>query len=357
MRPATLRWEGEARSGRVWLLDQTLLPGEVRVLEITRLDEMVAAIRRLAVRGAPALGLAGAYGLVLGMQDARAESSVDFLGRAREAAARLAAARPTAVNLPAALARAVRDAQDAAAAGAGAPELLAGLLAFAHRLHAAEVAASEAMGTHGAALLADGDGVLTHCNAGALCTVGIGTALAPFYVAARQGKRLRVFADETRPLWQGARLTAWELAQAGFDVTVIADNMAGSVLARGLVRAVFVGADRIASNGDVANKIGTYPLAVLARRHGVPFHVVAPLTTLDPACARGADIPIEERDAAEIAAPGGLALVPPGVRVFNPAFDVTPAELVSSLISEQGVLDAPDEGRLAPWMRRSLEAR
>jgi methylthioribose-1-phosphate isomerase len=332
------------------MLDQTRLPGEVVVLELSSLEELVDAIRRLVVRGAPALGVAGAYGLVLALRATPAESSLDFLARAREAAARLAAARPTAVNLPAALRRSVLALERAAAAGAGPAQLLEELLALALRLHAAEVAACEALGAHGAELLADGDGVLTHCNAGALCTVGIGTALAPIYVAARQGKRLRLFADETRPLWQGARLTAWELVQAGLDVTVLADSMAGTLLASGAVQAVLVGADRIAANGDVANKIGTYPLAVLARRHGVPFHVVAPLTTLDPACARGADIPIEERDGREVSAPFGRELVPAGVRIFNPAFDVTPAELVSSLVSEQGVVRAPSEARLADWM-------
>jgi methylthioribose-1-phosphate isomerase len=353
MRPPTLEWLGDPRSGRVRLLDQTRLPEKVVQLEVGTLEAMVAAIRSLAVRGAPALGVAGAYGLVLGLQTLVADTSLDFVARAREAAARLAAARPTAVNLPAALQRSVRAVERAAAAGASPAALLEELLAEAQRLHAAEVSACEAMGVYGAELLADGDGVLTHCNAGALCTVGIGTALAPIYVAARQGKHLRIFADETRPLWQGARLTAWELAEAGLDVTVLADSMAATLLARGLVQAVIVGADRIARNGDVANKVGTYPLAVLARRHDVPFHVVAPLTTLDPACARGADIPIEEREGAEIAAPFGHRLVPAGVRIFNPAFDVTPAELVTTLVSEHGLVRAPDEARLSAWVERA----
>lgn len=350
MRPPTLRWEGPARDGRAFVLDQTRLPAELRVLEVADLATMEDAIRRLVVRGAPLLGVAGAYGLVLGLQGGRADSALDFVARTREAAARLAAARPTAVNLPAALERAVEAVEAAARAGAGPAELHAELLAFARALEAAEVAACEAMGRFGAERIADGAGILTHCNAGALCTVGLGTALAPVYAAARQGKRLRIFADETRPLWQGARLTAWELVEAGLDVTVITDSMAGSVLARGLVQAIFVGADRIARNGDVANKIGTYPLAVLARRHGVPFHVVAPTTTLDPRCPDGASIPIEERAPEEVATPGGLALVPRGARVFNPAFDVTPAELVSALISERGILDAPDAARLRPWL-------
>jgi len=350
MRPPTLLWNGSARDGRVFVLDQTRLPAEVCVLELGDLPAMVDAIRRLVVRGAPLLGVAGAYGLVLGLQGVQADSALDFVARTREAAARLAAARPTAVNLPAALERAVQRVTVAARAGAGPAELHEELLQFARALEASEVAACEAMGRFGAERIADGDGILTHCNAGALCTVGLGTALAPLYVAAGQGKRLRIFADETRPLWQGARLTAYELAEAGLDVTVITDSMAGTVLARGSVQAVFVGADRIARNGDVANKIGTYPLAVLARHHGVPFHVVAPTTTLDARCADGHAIPIEERDAAEVASPGGLALVPHGARVFNPAFDVTPAELVSALVSERGVLERPDAQRLAPWL-------
>jgi len=342
----TIRWEGGARDGRAILLDQTALPLATRWLAIDDLEGMVAAIRRLAVRGAPALGVAGAYGLVLGLRAAPLDDPADFVARVREAAARLAAARPTAVNLPAALQRAVRGIEEAAARGADAARLQALLLEDARALEALEVDASARMGAHGAALLADGDGVLTHCNAGALATVGIGTALAPLYAAARQGKRLRVFADETRPLLQGARLTAWELVREGLDVTVIVDGAAGQVLQRGWVQAVFVGADRIASNGDVANKIGTYPLAVLARRHGVPFYVVAPTTTIDPHCPDGAAIPIEERAESEVTHPLGVRATPEGVRAFNPAFDVTPAELVSALVCERGVVREPDEERL-----------
>ncbi len=349
---ATLRWEGGAREGHAVLLDQTLLPGTTVFLAVRTLEEMVAAIRRLAVRGAPALGVAGAYGLVLGLQDlpARGAEAADLLGRVREAAARLAGASPTAVNLPAALERSVRRAERELAAGCDAQGLLAALLDEAHALDAAERAACERMGELGAELLSDGMGVLTHCNAGALATVGIGTALAPLYVAARQGKRLRVFADETRPLFQGARLTAWELARGGLDVTVIVDGAAGHVLARGWIQAVFVGADRIARNGDVANKIGTYPLAVLARRHAVPFYVVAPLSTLDERCPDGSAIPIEERAAHEVTHPLGVAAVPAGVRAFNPAFDVTPAELVSAFVCERAVVRTPSAEKLRPFL-------
>jgi methylthioribose-1-phosphate isomerase len=343
---ATIRWLGDARRGHVRLLDQTRLPGETVELEVRSLDAMVGAIQCLAVRGAPALGVAGAYGLVLGLQALAPAPAPELLARVRAAAKTLAEARPTAVNLPGAVERSVRRAERELAAGRDVEALLAALLDEAHALDAAECAACERMGEFGAALLSDGMGVLTHCNAGALATVGIGTALAPLYVAARQKKRLRVFADETRPLFQGARLTAWELARGGLDVTVLVDGAAGQVFQRGWVQAVFVGADRIAMNGDVANKIGTYPVAVLARRHGVPFYVVAPLSTVDPRCPDGASIPIEERAAREVTHPLGVAAVPAGVRAFNPAFDVTPAELVSALITERGVVHAPNAERL-----------
>ena len=342
----TIRWHGDARRGHALLLDQTRLPHATVELEVRTLAEMVAAIRRLAVRGAPALGVAGAYGLVLGLQHLRGSERGPLLARVRAAAAELAGARPTAVNLPAALERSVRRAERELASGCDADGLLGALLAEAQALDAAERTACERMGVLGAELLADGMGVLTHCNAGALATVGLGTALAPLYVAARQGKRLRVFADETRPFLQGARLTAWELARGGLDVTVLVDGAAGQLFQRGWVQAVLVGADRIAANGDVANKIGTYPLAVLARRHGVPFYVVAPLSTLDARCADGAAIPIEERAAHEVTHPLGVAAAPAGVRAFNPAFDVTPAELVSAIVCERAVVRAPDEARL-----------
>jgi len=344
----TIRWEGDARTGRARLLDQTRLPVEEVWIEVASLDAMADAIRRLAVRGAPALGVAGAYGLVLGLQGELQRSPAGFLDAVRAAAARLAAARPTAVNLPAALERSVLRAEREA--GKSPAAVLAALLEEARALEAAEHAACEEMGAHGAALLADGMAVITHCNAGALATVGIGTGLAPIYVAARQGKRLRIFSDETRPLLQGARLTAWELARAGLDVTVMIDGAAGHLLQRGGIGAVLVGADRIARNGDVANKIGTYPLAVLARRHGVPFYVIAPLTTFDPRCASGAAIPIEERPASEVTHPLGATAAPPGVGAFNPAFDVTPAELVTAIVTERGVIHHPDEARVRAFL-------
>jgi len=351
----TLRWEGDEH-GHALLLDQTLLPGEVRMVPVRTQEEMADAIRRLVVRGAPAIGVAGGYGLVLAMQPVRARDGAEFLARTRSAAAELARARPTAVNLPAAMERLVARVERVGA-GRTPAELLRALWQDARALEEEERAACERMGRFGAELLKDGMGVLTHCNAGALATVGLGTALAPLYVAHGQGKRLRVFADETRPLFQGARLTAWELARGGLDVTVITDGMAGSVLQRGWVQAVFVGADRIARNGDVANKIGTYPVAVLAARHGVPFYVVAPLTTFDLACPTGAAIPIEERAAREVTHPGERAVAPTGVRVFNPAFDVTPAELVQAIVTEHGLVERPTEAGVRALFERAAATR
>jgi methylthioribose-1-phosphate isomerase len=341
---AAIRWEGDL-AGHALVLDQTKLPGETVWLEVRTLEEMRDAIRRLAVRGAPAIGVAAAYGLVLGLRGQSGVDRAEFLGRAREAAAVLARARPTAVNLAWALERLL-------ARAAREPEPRA-LLAEAEAVAREDREACQRLGELGAALLPARGTLLTHCNAGALATAGIGTALAPIYVAARAGKRLHVYVDETRPLWQGARLTAWELARASIQVTLITDSMAGSVLQSGGVDAVLVGADRIARNGDCANKIGTYPLAVLAARHGVPFYVFAPLSTFDPDCASGEEIPIEERAPEEVSAPWGRPLAPPGVGVFNPAFDVTPAELVRAIVTEKGLIERPDETRVVAALRRA----
>ncbi len=350
---ATIRWEG-GRDGCALLLDQTRLPQETRWIEVRTLEEMVAAIARLAVRGAPAIGVAGALGLVLGLQEGRSEDAQDLLGRAREAAARLVRARPTAVNLAWALERLIDRAEREGDRSCDA--LRDALLEEALAIAAEDRRACERMGELGAELLRDGMSVLTHCNAGRLATAGLGTALAPIYVAARQGKRVRVFAGETRPLFQGTRLTAWELLQAGVEVTLITDGMAGYLLQLGKVGAVLVGADRIARNGDVANKIGTYPLAVLAERHRVPFYVVAPLSTFDPRCASGADIPIEERAPEEVSAPLGRSIAPAGVRVWNPAFDVTPAQLVSAIVTEVGVIQRPGERSVCEALRQAGRA-
>jgi methylthioribose-1-phosphate isomerase len=344
----TLAWVGGI-DGCCRLLDQTLLPAEVRTLEIRSVAAMVDSIRRLAVRGAPAIGVAAAFGLVLALREDGVQDPAAALARLRHAALDLAAARPTAVNLAWALERMLHSAERAHAAG---QDLPACVLAEARAIAREDAEHCRRMGELGAELLRDGMRVLTHCNAGALATAGIGTALAPLYVAHERGWKISVYADETRPLLQGARLTAWELARAGIDVTLITDGMAGSLMSRRGLDAVLVGADRIARNGDVANKIGTYGVAVLAARHGVPFYVVAPLSTFDPRLASGAEIPIEERAEHEVTEPQGRRSAPQGVRAWNPAFDVTPAELVTAIVTEAGRVDRPDENKVLELLRR-----
>ena len=309
--------------GALLMLDQTALPGQERWLRLESAAEVADAIRRLAVRGAPAIGMAAAYGLSL--EAARG-------GDVGAAAGRLASTRPTAVNLRWAIDRAL-------AHGRGAEQLAA----FAESLAAAQLEQDRAMARHGAALIGPGSRVLTHCNTGALATGGEGTALA----AIIRSRPEHVWVDETRPLLQGSRLTAWELQRAGLAFDVVADAAAGSLMARGLVDAVAVGADRIAANGDVANKIGTYPLAVLAARHELPFYVVAPVSTIDPATPSGDAIEIEERSPGEVLALAGNPIAPAGAGAGNPAFDVTPAELVSAIVCERGVLRAPYPAAIA----------
>ncbi len=349
---ATIRWEG-GRPGCVRLIDQTLLPNELVELDVRTVDEMHDAIRRLAVRGAPAIGVAAAFGVVLGVQSLGGESAERVARAAHETAARLATSRPTAVNLFWALDRMTSRCDADLRAGASGDALLSGLCAEANAIYEEDRAICERLGEVGAALIRDGWTVLTHCNAGALATAGIGTALAPIYRARGDGKRVAVFADETRPLLQGARLTAWELGRAGIDVTLITDSMAGHVMRSGRIDAVFVGADRIARNGDVANKIGTYGVAVLAAEHGIPFYVVAPLSTFDPSAASGEAIPIEERSAREITHGFGRETAPSGVRVYNPAFDVTPARFVTGIVTEAGLISRPSIARVEETLRRA----
>jgi methylthioribose-1-phosphate isomerase len=325
------------------ILDQTLLPAEERHLLVRDLATLGEAIRALRVRGAPLIGIAGAYGVALAAGEARALSREAALAHLEEAGALLVATRPTAVNLAWAVARMLRVAHGTAGDGAA---LAAALEAEAIAIHDEDRGMCAAIGAHGAALLPDGAIVLTHCNAGALATGGMGTALAPIYTAHAAGRRVRVVADETRPLLQGSRLTAWELSHAGIDVTVIADNMAASRLRHGDVACVLVGADRIAANGDTANKIGTYGLALAARAHGVPFYVAAPRSTVDFAIPDGAAIPIEERAPAEVTALHGTRTAPERVGAWNPAFDVTPAALITGYITDAGLLSADELGRL-----------
>lgn len=332
----TLRWTGDAISGRLHLIDQTLLPLECREIECATHEVVFEAIRSLRVRGAPAIGVAAAYGVVLGLQpsaDLETQPFLDALDRITE---RLASSRPTAVNLFWALDRMRRTAQTSGRATSR--EILERLFEEAQAVEAEDQAMCAEIGRHGAELLQDGMGVLTHCNAGALATAGDGTALSVFFAAAAQGKRLHVYADETRPLLQGARLTAWELAQRGVPVTLICDSMAAWVMHERRVQAVVVGADRIAANGDAANKIGTYSVALAAKAHDVPFYVAAPTSTFDLSLPTGDGIPIEERKPEEITHGFGRQTAPEGVRVYNPAFDVTPARLITALITEKGLI-------------------
>ena len=336
----TLRW----REGRLEMLDQRVLPSRTVYLPYDSAAAVAEGIRTMVVRGAPAIGCAAAYGIALEALRLKDRKAADFQAGLARAHQELAASRPTAVNLFWALAR-MRE-KEKALDGALPPATAAALLDEAQAIAEEDVRLNRAMGGHGAVLLADGGRVLTHCNAGALATAGHGTALGVIRSAVASGKRIEVLVDETRPFLQGARLTAWELAQDGIRATLIADNAAGHLMSRNEVDAVIVGADRVAANGDVANKIGTYGVAVLAQRHGIPFYVACPLSTIDLAVARGADIPIEERGAEEVTGYGGVRWAPEGVAARNPVFDVTPAALVTALITEKGVIQAPDREKL-----------
>ncbi len=341
--PRALWWD--AARGALRLIDQALLPGVCQVRACDSAGDVADAIRTLQVRGAPAIGVAAAYGLALASREqlARDEEPEKALARLRDTAADLRATRPTGVNLGWALDRLLGVARRSLDAGVAPAALPALLLDEAHAIAAEDAAACRAMGELGADLIADGDTLLTHCNAGALATAGIGTALAPIFVAHGSGKRLHVYVDETRPVLQGARLTAWELQRAGVPLTLITDNMAAHFMRRGGIRAVFVGSDRIAANGDVANKIGTYGVAVLAREHSLPLYVVAPRSTIDLSLPNGDRIPIEERSPAEVTSIRGAAVAPDGVRAANPAFDVTPARYVAAIVTEAGIARPPYE--------------
>ena len=320
-------WSPDGRAVRI--IDQRHLPAELVERDLRNVEEVCEAIRTLAVRGAPAIGVAAAMGLVATLLPHAGEPLPKLRERLVEHARAIRAARPTAVNLPWAIDRMLKVATRAESS----ETLLEALRAEADAIRDEDRAMCERIGEHGARLIADGAGILTHCNAGALATAGIGTALAPVYAAVRAGRSVHVFADETRPLLQGSRLTAWELARAGIPVTVLADGAAASLLASGKVDLVLVGADRIAANGDVANKIGTYGVALAAQHHGVPFYVAAPSSTLDAGTPSGAAMPIEHRAPDELLAGG----VPDGIAAHNPAFDVTPAALISGYITDRGV--------------------
>ena len=358
--PRTIEWVGDL-PGYVRIIDQTLLPGQLEYRSCGTIYELHEAIRNLRVRGAPAIGVAAAMGVVLGMQrsvcamdtiepPAGAMESAEVWRRwvhetvdapfgenLRTYGEYLKSSRPTAVNLAWAVDRVTARVQPYFGQR-DAGELLRMLLDEALAIQDEDRRMCRTIGRIGASLVADGVGILTHCNAGGLATAEYGTALAVMYSAAEAGRRFQVFADETRPLLQGARLTAWELRQAGIDVTLICDSMAGQVMREGKVQLVIVGADRIARNGDTANKIGTYSVAILAKAHGIPFYVAAPSSTFDLRLASGSEIPIEERDPREITHSFGQPTAPEGVRVYNPAFDVTPAELIAGIVTEKGLI-------------------
>jgi methylthioribose-1-phosphate isomerase len=330
-----LAWIGGVE-GHLTLIDQTLLPLELKYVDCHDVESVWRAIKTLQVRGAPAIGIAAAYGICLGLQTGSGEKPALF-ARCDEVAAFLATSRPTAVNLFWALERMKRRAATLADTG-DQKQIRSGLLAEAQAIEAEDRECCRQIGRFGAMLLSNGQGVLTHCNAGGLATADYGTALAVFFAAHEAGKNLRIYADETRPLLQGARLTAWELAARGLDVTLICDSMAAQVMREGRVQAVVTGADRIAANGDTANKIGTYGVALLAAAHDIPFYIAAPTSTFDLAIADGSQIPIEQRDPREITHGFGVQTAPSGVKVYNPAFDVTPAHLIAAIITERGII-------------------
>jgi methylthioribose-1-phosphate isomerase len=334
---ATLCWCGGV-DGYLRLIDQTRLPEELVYLDCRDVETVWEAIRSLRVRGAPAIAMAAAYGLCLGLQSLVQADEATFYAKFDEASRYLATSRPTAVNLFWALDR-MRAMAEAYRGRSTPAAILEILLREADAIVEEDRQVCRAIGRHGAALLSDGQGVLTHCNAGGLATADYGTALALFFSAQESGKRLHIYADETRPLLQGARLTAWELQRRGIDVTLICDSMAAQVMREGRVQAVVTGADRIAANGDTANKIGTYGVALLAAAHGIPFYVAAPLSTFDLSLPSGDGIPIEQRRPEEITHGFGRRTAPEGISVYNPAFDVTPARLIRAIICERGLIE------------------
>lgn len=333
----SVKWE----NGELVLLDQTKLPEITDYMTLTSVKQVWDAIERLNVRGAPAIGITAAYGVYVAVRESEAETSEALLEEVKKQAAYLATSRPTAVNLFWALDRMTAAAKQAQAEGQVPEQMKETLLAEARRIQKEDEEVCRSIGEHALTLFEDGMGVLTHCNAGGLATAKYGTATAPMYLAHEKGWKIKVFADETRPVLQGARLTAYELQQAGIDVTLICDNMAAKVMGNGWVQAVIVGTDRVAANGDVANKIGTYGLAVLAKAHNIPFYVAAPLSSIDLSTPTGEQIPIEEREADEIIRGLGRQVAPADINVYNPAFDVTPNEYVTAIITEKGIVRAP----------------
>jgi methylthioribose-1-phosphate isomerase len=331
----TLEWTDHG----VRFIDQTKLPTEETYVNCTTHEEVADVIRTMVVRGAPAIGVSAAMGIALGVKNSNAENVNDLKLDLDQICDIIGKTRPTAVNLF----WAIRRMQDKFESVRTRPiaQIKRTLIEESQRMHAEDIAANQAIGRHGATLMPSSGGVLTHCNAGALATAGYGTALGVIRAAVEQGKKIRVYADETRPFLQGSRLTAWELMKDGIPTTVISDNMAGVMMSQGKIGAIVVGADRIAANGDVANKIGTYTVAILAKEHGIPFYVAAPISTVDLDCPDGSKIPIEQRNPREVSHIAGKQMVPDGVEIENPAFDVTPAKYVAAIITEKGIARAP----------------
>lgn len=341
----TLEWTERG----VRFLDQTKLPTEEVYVTCTTYQEVADVIRNMVVRGAPAIGVAAGMGIALGVRNSQAETAGELKRELDKICEVIGKTRPTAVNLFWAIRRMQQKFELLRVRPVA--EIKQALIEEAERMHAEDIAINHAMGSHGAALMPASGGVLTHCNAGALATAGYGTALGVIRAAVEQGKKIHVYADETRPFLQGARLTAWELVKDGIPTTVISDNMSGAMMRQGKIGAVVVGADRVAANGDVANKIGTYTVAVLAKEHGIPFYVAAPTSTIDLETPDGSKIPIEQRSAAEVTHIAGKMITPDGVEIENPAFDVTPANYVTAIVTEHGIAKAPYEQSLGKLVR------
>ena len=331
----TLEWTEDG----VVFIDQTKLPTEEVYVTCTTHQQVADVIRNMVVRGAPAIGVAAAMGIALGVRNSQAENPADLQKDFNQICEAIRQTRPTAVNLFWAIGRMQEKFESLRTLPVA--EIKHSLIEESQRMHAEDIAANQAMGRHGATLMPSSGGVLTHCNAGALATAGYGTALGVIRAAVEAGKKIHVYADETRPFLQGARLTAWELMKDGIPTTVISDNMAGVMMQQGKIGAIVVGADRIAANGDVANKVGTYTVAILAKEHGIPFYVAAPISTVDLETPDGSKIPIEQRNKKEVSHIAGKQMVPDGVEIENPAFDVTPAKYVAAIITERGIARAP----------------
>ena len=341
----TLEWTERG----VRFIDQTKLPTEETYVNCTTYQEVADVIRNMVVRGAPAIGVSAGMGIALGVKNSKADSVGELKKELDEICDVIGKTRPTAVNLFWAIRRMQQKFEMLRVRPVA--QIKHAIIEEAQRMHAEDIAINQEMGRHGAALMPASGGVLTHCNAGALATAGYGTALGVIRAAVEQGKKIHVYADETRPFLQGSRLTAWELVKDGIPTTVISDNMSGAIMRQGKIGAVIVGADRIAANGDVANKIGTYTVAVLAKEHGIPFYVAAPISTVDLETPDGSKIPIEQRNPAEVTHIAGKAITPAGVQIENPAFDVTPAKLVTAIVTERGIARAPYEQSLAALVR------